>query len=113
MQISFKYFILGLSCLVTAVTQAQYAPRLRNFQPLEYGLQNQNWSLAQAPEGWLYAGNNGALMEFDGARWRHFALPEKQAVRAVAVGRSGEIFCGGFAEFGYWAKDASGRLNYT
>ena len=52
-------------------------------------------------------------MEFDGTRWRHFGLPEKQAVRAVAIGRSGEIFCGGFAEFGYWAKDASGQLMYT
>lgn len=52
-------------------------------------------------------------MEFDGTRWRHFALPEKQAVRAVAVGRGGEIFCGGFAEFGFWKKDGSGQMNYT
>ncbi len=92
---------------------AQHAPRLRNFQPADYELQNQNWSLAQSPEGWLYAGNNGALLEFDGTRWRPFALPEKQAVRAVGVGQKGEIFCGGFAEFGYWSRVASGQLKYT
>lgn len=42
-----------------------------------------------------------------------FYLAQKQAIRAVAIGRSGEVFCGGFAEFGYWSKDLSGRLNYT
>lgn len=89
------------------------APHIRNFSPADYNAQNQNWSLAQSPEGWLYAGNNGALLEFDGARWQSFFLPEKQTVRAVATGRNGEIFCGGFAEFGYWAPDASGRMAYT
>jgi len=108
-----KFTFLGLCCLLATETWAQRAPRLRNFQPADYEAQNQNWSLAQSPEGWLYAGNNGTVMEFDGARWRHFALPEKQAVRAVAIGRSGEVFCGGFAEFGYWAKDFSGQLAYT
>jgi DNA-binding CsgD family transcriptional regulator len=86
---------------------------LRNFPPSDYAAQNQNWSLAQSAEGWIYAGNNGALMEFDGTRWRHYFLPEKQAVRTVACGPSGLVFCGGFAEFGYWQKDEKGRFQYT
>ena len=113
MQIHVKNILFGLCCFLVVDAWAQRAPRLRNFQPADYEAQNQNWSLAQSPEGWLYAGNNGTVMEFDGTRWRHFPLPEKQAVRAVAAGRSGEVFCGGFAEFGYWAKDASGRQTYT
>ena len=113
MHILVKKIFLGLCCLLAMDAGAQHAPRLRNFQPADYELQNQNWSLAQSPEGWLYAGNNGALLEFDGTRWRPFALPEKQAVRAVGVGQKGEIFCGGFAEFGYWSRVASGQLKYT
>ncbi|MFN0216581.1 MAG: two-component regulator propeller domain-containing protein [Saprospiraceae bacterium] len=109
----FKNILWGLCCVYALEIQAQGAPRLRNFQPADYEAQNQNWSLTQSPEGWIYAGNNGALLEFDGTRWRHFPLPEKQAVRAVATGRSGEIFCGGFAEFGYWSKDGSGQLVYN
>lgn len=89
------------------------APHVRNFSPVDYNAQNQNWSLTQSPQGWVYAGNNGCLLEFDGARWQPFFLPEKQTVRAVATGRNGEIFCGGFAEFGYWATNASGRPSYT
>jgi DNA-binding CsgD family transcriptional regulator len=103
------YFLAG--CLAPGL--AQYTPRLRNFQPSEYAAQNQNWSVAQSTEGWIYVGNNGTLMEFDGTRWRHFAMPEKQSVRAVACGRDGQIFCGGFAEFGFWKRDEKGRLTYT
>ena len=89
------------------------APCVRNFTPTDYNAQNQNWSLAQSPKGWIYAGNNGSLLEFDGARWQSFFLPEKQTVRAVAAGPNGEIFCGGFAEFGYWKMNGSGRMVYT
>ena len=113
MQVNLRYLLFGLCWLLAATSWAQRAPRLRNFQPADYEAQNQNWALTQSPEGWIYAGNNSTLLEFDGSRWRHYALPEKQAVRTVAMGRSGEIFCGGFAEFGFWKKDSSGRLVYT
>lgn len=99
---------MPLSCV-----SAQEAPRVRNFSPDEYKRQNQNWSLAQSPEGWIWAGNNGGLLEFDGVRWHTWALPDRQTVRAVAIGPQGEVFCGGFAEFGYWKRDAFGQLKYT
>jgi len=94
-------------------TAAQEAPRIRNFTPADYSGQNQNWSLAQSAEGWMYAGNNGGLLEFDGAVWQQYPMPENQTVRAVATGRNGEVFCGGFAEFGFWQMNPGGRLSYT
>jgi len=113
-----RYFLSNLVFLMLAVeTQslAQEVPRIRNFAPAEYNAQNQNWALVQNTRtgGWLYAANNGGLLEFDGARWQMFTLPEQQTVRAVAIGRDGEVFCGGFAEFGYWKADGTGRLFYT
>ncbi len=101
------FFLLGAGFL-----PAQETPRIRNFSPADYAAQNQNWALAQSAEGWLYTGNNGGLLEFDGARWSTFSLPDHQTVRAVATGRNGEIFCGGFAEFGYWLAGPDGRPAY-
>ena len=110
----FEKYLLLLFCAASTASFAQEAPRIRNFTPGDYGGQNQNWALAQsAALGWIYVGNNGGLLEFDGARWRQFAMPEKQTVRAVALGRNGEVFCGGFAEFGFWKTDAAGRFVYT
>lgn len=110
----FKKYLLVLICAAASHAAAQEAPRIRAFTPADYGGQNQNWAIAQSPAtGWIYAGNNGGLLEFDGARWRQISLPEKQTVRAVAIGKREEVFCGGFAEFGFWRTDDSGRLSYT
>jgi len=107
-------FLFAFCLLPLVPLCGQEVPRIRNFPPSEYAAQNQNWALAQHPaEGWLYAANNGGLLEFDGARWQQYALPEGQTVRAVAVGPDGAVYCGGFAEFGYWKSDDRGRLNYT
>ncbi len=100
-------------CAAAFQTAAQEVPRIRNFSPVDFGGQNQNWSLTQSSEGWIYAGNNGSLLEFDGAVWQQFPMPEKQTVRAVATGRDGEVFSGGFAEFGFWKMNEHGRLVYT
>ena len=105
----FPLFIL-LVC--TGFLRGQETPRIRNFTPNDYAAQNQNWALTQSTDGWLYAGNNGGLLEFDGVRWRNLSLPERQTVRAVAAGAHGEVFCGGFAEFGFWYTTGSGRPAY-
>lgn len=91
---------------------AQETPGIRNFRPQDYNAGNQNWDIAQSAEGWIFAGNNRGLLEFDGARWQLFSLPNHQIVRAVASGANGEIFCGGYAEFGYWSPGLDGRWVY-
>lgn len=91
----------------------QEIPWVRNFQPEVMGAGNQNWSLAQAPSRFIYAGNTEGVLEFDGVRWKLLPLPDKQIVRAVAADDRGNIFCGGFGEFGYWRRDSQGILRYA
>lgn len=109
-----KYLLPVIFLMPVFSVEGQEVPPIRNFTPGDYGAQNQNWSLVQsASQGWIYTGNNGCLLEFDGAMWRQFVMPGKQTVRAVATGRDGEVFCGGFAEFGFWKTDATGHFKYT
>ncbi|MCS6930499.1 MAG: hypothetical protein NZM43_13510 [Saprospiraceae bacterium] len=103
---------IWLTLGVVAVAASQETPPIRRFTPKTYGGQNQNWSLAQGASGEIYAGNNGGVMVFDGARWRIYPLPERQTVRTVAAGPDGRIYCGGFAEFGYWLPDSTGSMKY-
>ena len=110
---SFFYIICLYSCCSGYFLGAQALPRVRNFTPFEYNAQAQNWSLSQSgKDGWIYFANNGGLLEFDGARWQSYVLPQKQTVRAVAVGADQRIYGGGFAEFGWWQKDVAGKLQY-
>ena len=101
------------ACLLVALgLSAQEAPRIRNFVPADYHSQNQNWALVQGAQGWMYAGNNGGMLEFDGSSWQTFSMPENQTVRTVATGADNRIYCGGFAEFGYWQPTAGGQMIY-
>lgn len=91
----------------------QDAPYVRHFSPDDYHLQNQNWAIDQSPTAqWMYFANNGGLMEFDGALWSHVSLPAGQPVRSVAIGTDGRVYCGGFAEFGYWERQNGALLRY-
>ncbi len=89
----------------------QELPHILNFDRTSYAAQNQNWAIAQSPNGSMYFANNAGLLEFDGARWRTFPLPDRQVVRAVAF-QHDRIFVGGFAEFGYFEYDRQLKWRY-
>jgi hypothetical protein len=87
-------------------------PRVIHFDKKAYAAQNQNWMIAQSPGGFMYFANSAGLLEYDGTRWRLYALPERQIVRSVACDEQGRIFTGAYGEFGYWAPQDNGELRY-
>lgn len=101
--------LLGWIPLLLGATEV---PRAINFSPSVYQAQNQNWMAAQAPDGFLYFANSAGLLEYDGVHWALYPLPEGQIVRSVACSPAGYIYTGGFAEFGYWIRDKTGKLQY-
>ncbi len=92
---------------------AQEVPKVVNFTKNDYRAQNQNWQITQSPDNEMFFGNGEGLMSYDGAFWRMLHLPDKQIVRSVASDSKGRIFTGGFAEFGYWERDATGNYKYV
>lgn len=108
-------FITCIVC-ITCITHhafAQEVPRTLNFTKNDYAAQNQNWSIAQSIDGEMYFGNGEGLLQYDGARWSTLPLPTKQIIRSVATDKRGRIYVGGFAEFGFFEKNAFGNLEYT
>jgi hypothetical protein len=98
----------------TFILMAQEVPRTLNFTKNDYHAQNQNWSIAQSPDGEMFFGNGDNLLQFDGVDWSKMPLPNKQIIRSVAAADSrSRIYVGGFAEFGYFEKNAFGNLEYT
>lgn len=84
-----------------------------NYPKQEYQADNQNWSVAINPEGSVFFGNNGGLLEFDGADWKLWEMPYNMGVRSVAVSDDNRIYVGSYEEFGYWARNDLGVLAYT
>ena len=77
-----------------------------------YKGENQNWSLAQSKDNFIYVANNHTLLEFDGVRWKSYPSPNGSIFRAVAV-VDDVIYTGCYMDFGFWTKDSLGKLSYT
>lgn len=108
----FAFFCCCLSGFLGFKIQAQVLPPIWNFSPAVYGADNQNWSVDQTDRGWMYFGNNGGLLEFNGVNWKRYNAPNGSAIRAVrAVGN--RVYTGSYMDFGYWDEDPTGNRIYT
>ena len=108
-------FLLGCLSLQSHAQEmnAFSSTEIVHFSWQTYQAQRQNWSIAQHPEtGFIYAGNSGGLLEYDGACWRTYSLPQKQVVRSLHISKDGKIYTGGLGEFGFWEPNTNGKLTY-
>ncbi len=86
-------------------------PNIKNFQTFETGAGHQNWSIDQAPNGFIYVANNSGLLEFNGISWKLYLLPQNKIVRSVRC-HDDRIYIGAYNEFGYFEKDEDNQLVY-
>ncbi|PKP29206.1 MAG: transcriptional regulator [Bacteroidetes bacterium HGW-Bacteroidetes-18] len=107
----YAYFLL-LAIFVSQFTNAQYSHYLNNYTLNEYGAGNQNWDIAKAADGKLFAANNNGLLEFDGLNWNVWEMPNKTTIRSLLVYEN-KIFVGSYEEFGYFSRNNKGALVYS
>lgn len=106
------FFLFGfIGCMIAARAQSLPGPLLRHFTATDYRAENQNWSLTIDSAGYVYVGNNGALLEYDGLSWHQYHLPNRQIVRSVAA-QDDRVYVGGYGEFGYFRRVGGGKLTY-
>jgi ligand-binding sensor domain-containing protein/DNA-binding CsgD family transcriptional regulator len=110
---------------------AQETPPLTNYTSSVYKAHKQNWAIDQSSDGIIYAANSDGLLEYDGASWKVYPLPNQQIVRTVLCDEvpirkpgPGEklanhstsvdkrIYAGGYGEFGFFQPLANGQLRY-
>ena len=106
---TFSWLVL---ILIPLIIKAQELPPVQIFSPKVYGAENQNWSISQSKEKFIYVANNKGLLEFDGAIWQLYTSPNDAIMRSVKV-IDELIYTGSYMEFGYWHRNEKGGLNYT
>ncbi|MCU0469233.1 MAG: hypothetical protein MUF58_11560 [Arcicella sp.] len=105
----------GLQPLCYAQNIEKYCQNvLSNFSYKEYKAYRQNWDIMQHPKSkFMYFANSKGLLEYDGATWRLYELPNKKTVRSVFINQDGKIFTGALGEFGYWESSEREGLIYV
>jgi len=60
----------------------QELPPVINFDPNIYEAGNQNWMISQASNKNLYIANGSGLLEYNGAQWHLYPIPNNTIVRS-------------------------------
>lgn len=101
----FLLFVVGDLC-------SQEVPPIDVFTTEEYGGENQNWSISQSDNKYIYVANNKGLLEYNGEDWQLYITPNETIMRSVKC-ISNRIYTGFFMDFGFWEKDEFGLLKFS
>ncbi|TKT94312.1 triple tyrosine motif-containing protein [Dyadobacter frigoris] len=112
----FERYTLLILFIFPFLATAQETPQLINYPNTVYKAHNQNWEIAQSRDHIIYVANSDGLLEYDGAVWKLYQLPNRQIIRTVlcdtTANGDSRVYVGGFSEFGYWQKTGKGQLIY-
>ncbi|MBD1362728.1 transcriptional regulator [Mucilaginibacter sp. ZT4R22] len=87
-------------------------PVIKNYTHEQYNAGNETWHMAQDKNGLLYFANDDGLLIFDGSYWKTYPMPNKSAIKSVAIDSKGRILVGGLDEIGYFFPNDMGVLKY-
>ena len=98
--------------LLFQFSSAQEIPPVVSYHAEDYAADNQNWSITQSEDGWIYVANNKGLLSYDGENWSLYKSPNQSIIRSVHAIED-QIYTGCFREFGFWEKNEFGQLTYS
>jgi hypothetical protein len=87
-------------------------PHIKSYTQSDYNAGNEIWDINQDKSGIVYFANDEGLLSFDGTHWKTYTLPNKSAIKSLAIDQSGRIFVGGQDEIGYFFPDEKGILKF-
>lgn len=87
-------------------------PAIKNYTYSDYNASAEIFGVCQDKNGILYFANNDGLLTFDGSYWKIYPLPNKAAIKSLAIDPSGRIYVGGQDEVGYFFPDKEGILKF-
>ena len=112
-----KYYVvvvilLFLSDVVLSQSLVHGENTVISYEKGNFNQGTQNWGCFSLENGSTYFANNSGMIEFSGANWETYTLPNKTIVRSICPDDHGRIYAGGQDEIGYFEADKFGQLTY-
>lgn len=107
--------VLLISCLwmLGGTVLAQLRPRVIHFEKSDYQGQNQNWLIDQLPNKYVAIANSAGMLLYNGVEWKKYEMPTRMTIRTIRSDWQGNIYVGGYGEFGKWSLGPDGIMGYT
>jgi len=94
-------------------TQTPGIPFIKNFTEESTNQNLTIYDISQSSNGIMYFATAGALLEYDGIRWRSYTAGKESDLRSVLYKDDQHIYTSGHGGFGYWSTKGTGKLKYT
>ena len=110
-----KYLLsLTLFLILLQVSAQEAFYPVTNYLTKDYGrdFHPTNMAVAQDQRGIIYAANGFRLLEYDASTWKSYPINKETWILSLAVDSSGIIYTGSQNEFGLFAPDNRGELQY-
>ena len=104
--------ILAFSINVSSEIINIGVPYIHNYPKNEYKAGTQSWQIEKSSKNFMYFANNNGLLEFDGAHWQLYGLPNPSIIRCLKIDSNDRIYIGQQNDFGYFEPDITGQLKY-
>jgi len=91
------------------------SPFIKNYFPVDYNGNAQNWDVVQDSRGVTYFASTGAyILQFDGINWKKCGFsPNNSTIRSLAIDKNDTVYVGSVDEFGYLEPDKDGEMAYV
>jgi DNA-binding CsgD family transcriptional regulator len=109
----FILFLLGSNFIFCQLNDQLGTPFIKNFTEEEIKNNLTVYDISQSITGEMYFATPGALLEYDGIRWRNYTFGLESDLRSVLYKDDQHIYTSGHGGFGYWSKNENGILEYT
>lgn len=87
-------------------------PGIIHYNRESFNADPQFWTVTEDKAGITYFGNNDGVLIYDGEEWHQITLPNSSSVRSLTTDSLGNVYAGGFNEFGLVKKDETGQYYY-
>lgn len=82
--------------------------KITHLDKTDYKGDSQFWTMVRDTTGVYYFGNNDGALAYDGQEWSDILLPNGSGVRSLLRASNGEIYAGGYNDFGIIKKNDLG-----
>ena len=105
--------LLGRLNAASELGSGEGQPFLQSFSPSDYHASEQCWAMVQDTGGVLYIGNEGTVLEYDGAAWRKIPTGASGSVFGLAYeAATDSLFVGGTDQVGLIKRTPGGERVY-
>ncbi len=113
-QLISSVFVFGqsINSLIDGHNFSNTKPSIIGFSKSDFKSDSHFTTACEANDGTMFFGNFEGAVSYDGNHWKKIFLPNNSSIYSIVKTQNGEIYAGGYNDFGKFQKDVYGKYMF-